>query len=228
MTHVPILPRSGRSAVLVLLAAAQVLLASSGALAQPQGRFTARVVKVTDGDTIVVRQGARALTVRLHGIDAPEGGQAFSRRAATFLSELALGRDVQLEVVTTDRYGRLVCLVEVDGRDVGREMVRAGLAWHYLRYSGDPALFEAEREARAARRGLWREEAPVPPWEYRLASRSPTPGGPSTGPYRGHVQSRVVHAPGCEHYACRSCTARFETLEAARAAGYRPHASCVR
>ena len=46
-----------------------------------------------------------------------------------------------------------------------------GLAWHYVRYSKDARLAAAERDARAARRGLWADKAPVPPWEWRATER---------------------------------------------------------
>ncbi len=46
-------------------------------------------------------------------------------------------------------------------------MVADGLAWHFTRYSDDKRLAAAEREARAARVGLWADEAPVAPWDWR-------------------------------------------------------------
>lgn len=70
-----------------------------------------------------------------------------------------------------DRYGRTLGTLEIDGQDVNRQMVLDGLAWHYTRYSDDERLAAAEREARAAGRGLWRDPRPVPPWEWRASER---------------------------------------------------------
>jgi endonuclease YncB( thermonuclease family) len=129
--------------------------------------FTARVVGVGDGDTITVLRNRAEVRVRIHGIDCPELHQAFGRKAKEFTSRMVFGHDVQVALVTTDKYDRIVGRVSVDGRGLGLELVRAGLAWHFTRYSNDSILATAEREARAARRGLWADDNPVPPWEYR-------------------------------------------------------------
>ena len=71
----------------------------------------------------------------------------------------------------TDRYGRFVADVLLpDGKSLNRELVRAGLAWHYVRYSNDVTLARLESDARASRRGLWADTRPVPPWEFRKQS----------------------------------------------------------
>jgi micrococcal nuclease len=193
--------------------------------------FVGRVVAVQDGDTISVMRGGRAERVRVHGIDAPEGGQEFGNRAKQFLSGLVFGKIVGVEVRDTDRYGRTVGRVTVDGHDAGLEMVRAGLAWHDVRYSSDPLLAIAETEARIARRGLWVQSAPLAPWESRRAAGTQGIAGlmpRSSGRYHGNLRSRVFHAPSCQHYDCPTCSAGFQSPADATAAGYRPHAACVR
>jgi endonuclease YncB( thermonuclease family) len=107
---------------------------------------------------ISVMRTGRAVKVRLHGIDCPEGHQDFGRRAKQFTSGLVFGKTLRVDVRDTDRYGRLVGRVFVGGTDVNLEIVRAGFAWDYKRYSDDPALARAEREARAARRHPKHEE----------------------------------------------------------------------
>ena len=74
-----------------------------------------------------------------------------------------------MEPTDRDQYGRLVAdVILPDGRNLNRELVRAGLAWWYRRYAPHDAELEAlEAEARAARRGLWADPHPVPPWEWR-------------------------------------------------------------
>jgi endonuclease YncB( thermonuclease family) len=131
-----------------------------------------KVVRVRDGDSIVVLAGGVEREVRLHGIDAPELGQAYGKRARRRAGELAFGREIRLEPRGTDAYDRELAEVFLpDGRSLNREMVSAGLAWWYRRYSDDADLAAREREARTARRGLWADRNPAPPWDFREAGR---------------------------------------------------------
>jgi endonuclease YncB( thermonuclease family) len=143
------------------------------------------VVAVFDGDSIeVVREVAGAserLQIRLSGIDAPERGQPWGRRAHEALAARVAGKEVRINAVTTDRYGRTVGEVYADDVCVGCELLREGHAWVYRRYSDDPVLLGLEAEARAAGRGLWSlpEAERVPPWAWREAGRrgAPAPAG---------------------------------------------------
>ncbi len=127
-----------------------------------------RVVSVHDGDTLRAIDASKVEhKIRLHGIDAPEIGQPFGNVSRDRLTALIKGKAVEVHVEDRDRYGRTVGRLEIDGRDINRQMVADGLAWHYTRYSDDARLAAAEREARAARRGLWRDAAPVAPWDWR-------------------------------------------------------------
>ena len=138
----------------------------------PEAGFSARCVGVTDGDTISVLVGTEKRKIRLEGIDAPERGQDFSAKARQFTSSLVSNRQVRIFPKEEDRYGRLVARVEVDTRDVSLELARAGLAWHYRRYSSDPGLAAAEREARAQGLGVWSLADPTPPWEFKRRERA--------------------------------------------------------
>ena len=133
-----------------------------------------RVVGITDGDTLtLLESGNRQVKVRLAEIDTPERRQPYGDRARQALSDLAFGKAARVAVVDTDRYGRTVGRVRVDGHDVNAEMVRLGAAWVYRQYSHDPELLVLEDAARAARRGLWAlpEADRMPPWEWRAARR---------------------------------------------------------
>lgn len=130
--------------------------------------FSGKVVKVSDGDTIQVMHEGKAEKIRLSGIDCPESKQAFGQAAKKFVLEIAAQKTVTVYVETTDRYGRTVGEVILpDGRNLNKELVRAGYAWWYRKYSSDQTLAALEIEARNARRGLWSDPAPVPPWEWR-------------------------------------------------------------
>jgi len=161
-------PRSAtarRAAVAALLA---VLLAGPGCAPTPESVIIGEVVAIHDGDTLSVLTGGRTVRVRLACVDAPEQGQAFGSRARERLAEEAMRRTVRVEVVDHDDYGRTVGRVWADGSLVNLELVRAGLAWHYTYHCPDDrALAAAEMEAKTARRGLWAEPGPVPPWQWR-------------------------------------------------------------
>jgi len=141
-----------------------------------------RVVAVADGDTITVLTAARRRErVRLAGIDAPESKQAFGAAAKRGLAALVFGAEVRVEYAKRDRYGRIVGRVLRDGRDAGLAQIEAGLAWHYARYAAEQApaaraaYAQAERAARAERRGLWTDAAPRAPWEWRAQRRRRSP-----------------------------------------------------
>jgi endonuclease YncB( thermonuclease family) len=144
-----------------------------------------RVVGVADGDTITVLDSTRTQhRIRLQGIDAPEGRQAFGNVSKRALSDMVHGKDVVIEYHNQDRYGRILGIVLIGGRDVNLEMVRAGMAWHYKQYQRDQtpanriAYAQAEIDARAAGKGLWRDANPTAPWDFRRqAARERTGSG---------------------------------------------------
>ena len=126
------------------------------------------VVKVIDGDTFDMKSGNDKIRVRLFGIDSPERGQAFNVKAKEFTASLIADREVRVIIRNKDRYGRFVGDVyRNDGLHVNSEIVRAGYAWHFTRYSNDPELVRLEKEAQESRLGLWRDDHPMPPWEFR-------------------------------------------------------------
>ncbi len=134
----------------------------------PSNLIEATCIKVSDGDTIKVRLDDDSVeNVRLYGVDCPEKRQSFGREATQFTKDMVLGKTVNISPVTTDRYGRTIAWVYVDGRCLDKELLKAGLAWHYKKYSKEKELVILEEEARAKKIGLWQETNPVPPWEWR-------------------------------------------------------------
>lgn len=144
-------------------------------LSAPAYGWSGRVCGVTDGDTISVLQDGRAVKIRLYGIDCPEKHQAFGMRARQFTSSLAFGKEVEVRPVERDRYGRLIAWVYVGPRCLNEELLRAGFAWHFKRYSRDSHLAELELQARTAHSGLWRDSEPTPPWEFRKTRNGKRP-----------------------------------------------------
>ncbi len=133
--------------------------------------WTGKVIGIADGDTItILRDGHGQVKIRLYGIDAPESGQSFGKASKQNLSSMVHGQSVQVEAMDTDRYGRTVARIFVDGEDVNAAQLRSGHAWLYRQYCkgwvcGEWAGLEAE--ARSTGAGLWADKDPTPPWQWR-------------------------------------------------------------
>ncbi len=125
--------------------------------------------KDQDGDTIDVLHNRRAERIRLYGIDCPEKRQAFGSRAKQSTSHLAFGQTVTITSHGHDRYGRTIGdVILPDGKNLNQELVREGMCWWYRKYaSNDTTLERLETEAMNARRGLWADPNPIPPWDWR-------------------------------------------------------------
>lgn len=146
------------------------------AAAAQGGELRGRVVAVMDGDTLAVLDaGRQEHRIRLAEIDAPEKGQPFGQRSKQSLSGLCFGREAVIEDRGHDRYGRAIGRVSCGRIDTSAEQVRRGMAWVFDRYATDRTLYAIQDEARAARRGLWSDAAPVPPWEWRAQHRREAP-----------------------------------------------------
>jgi endonuclease YncB( thermonuclease family) len=188
--------------------------------------FPAKVIGISDGDTLTVLKADRTqVKVRLHGVDAPETGQDFATRSKQATSELAFGKTVTVRPVSTDRYGRTVAEVVLpDGRSLNRELVRNGYAWWFREYApNDRELERLEAEAREAKRGLWSQPNPIPPWDWREGK-----GQPATSSVIGNRRSRLYHNPNCRGVAVMKAENRveFATANEAEAAGYRKAGDC--
>ena len=144
-------------------ALAALALALSGAA---HAQITGVVVGVPDGDTLAIRIDQQVLHLDLRRIDAPEIGQPFGSEARESLAALCADRPVKLDELGIDTGRRVIGEVECDGVDVGEEQVRRGLAWTAKRKRRDVQLEELQAKARAAQKGLWSQDKPVPPWEW--------------------------------------------------------------
>lgn len=137
-------------------------------LPNPEPLIVGRVVGVTDGDTITVLDADhRQHKIRLEGIDAPESHQAFGTQSKNALSKKIFGKSVSVAWEEKDGYGRTLGSIYLDDRWINKEMVEEGWAWHYVKYSDDEDLSNAEQSAKAARVGLWGAPRPIAPWDFR-------------------------------------------------------------
>lgn len=172
------------------------------------------VREVTDGDTIVLKDGE---VVRYIGIDTPEQDHPFCREATRANREMLEGGRIRLEYDQDrlDRYGRILAYVWVDTLMLNAELIRRGLASVYL-FSPNLAyrdrFIDLQRKARLKNAGIW--SIPVEPEAYYVASR--------------RSQRFVFHRPDCR--SARKIKIenliRFETRDEALDSGYSPCRNC--
>ena len=216
--HIPLVMRefmyasATRQLVACALAAGVLFAVSSQGLTRPgpasgDGPPVTGTARVIDGDTIDVAD----TRVRLEGIDAPESGQRCNRpligwwacgsAATAALSSQLEGQTVTCERHGVDKYGRLLGVCFVAGRDINAWMVRQGFAWAFVRYS--QAYVAEEAAAKAAGLGVWQAET-QPPWEYRAqrwtAAEQKSPEGCAI---KGNVtrNGKIYHMPWSPWYA---------------------------
>lgn len=138
-----------------------------------------RVVGVSDGDTItVLDQNNTQYKVRLAGIDAPEKKQAFGNVSKKSLSDMVFDNKVLVDWHKHDRYGRIVGKVILNGRDVNVEQINRGMAWFYRKYQNELVLddrlayLHAQEAAESSKTGLWLDQEPIAPWDFRKQKNS--------------------------------------------------------
>ena len=205
----------------------------------PQERISGRA-DVTDGDSFELGSA----TVRLYGVDAPEGRQSCTRdgrpwacgnEAARKLRSLMGDRTVTCTKRDVDDYGRIVAVCRSGAADLSAEMARSGFATAYRRYSND--YVDEENEARAARRGIWAGEfTPPETWRHDAREAAPAqrdgtrpPSRPDGCYIKGNINGddeRIYHVPGSSSYDNTAIDVskgeRWFCSEAqARAAGWR-------
>ena len=135
--------------------------------------LSGKVTRIVDGDTVVLEAQATRHRIRLAGIDAPERNQPWGEAATRELRRQVAGREVIVEWSKRDRWKRLIGVIWLDGEDINLHLVDRGLAWHYKKYQGEQspgdrdAYSAAQGSAERARRGLWADPAPIPPWDWR-------------------------------------------------------------
>ena len=132
------------------------------------------VIKVSDGDTVTILDASKQQhKIRLNWIDAPESKQAFGQKSRQHLDKMIYKKNITVEFTQKDMYGRILGFITLDGVNVNLEMVKAGMAWHYEQYAKKATDYaEAQQKAKEAKLGLWADENPTPPWEFRKTARN--------------------------------------------------------
>ncbi|NJN70735.1 MAG: nuclease [Nitrospira sp.] len=140
--------------------------------------FGGEVVGVLEGSTIEVVRLGKAELIRLHGLDCPEKGQPYGDDVKQAISDLVFAMEVTVEPYGKDKYGRIMAdVLLADGTNVNHALVKEGRCWWSRRSAPDNAeLKRLELEAREAKKGLWEDPDPIPPWEFRKIQRKRSSG----------------------------------------------------
>ncbi len=206
--------------------------------------FQSKVIHIADGDTITVLNDTqpKKIKIRLNGIDCPEKAQAYGNKAKQFTKALVKGKMVTIQAYEQDRYGRTIGdVILEDGRNLNQELVKAGYAWWFFKYSDEEQLGILEVKAKIAKVGLWADTNPLPPWIFRHRSElatlqseeSPSRLAPASEsltsfPILGNKRSQKYHRPDCPSYHAISPKNRvpFHSPKEARDAGYTLAGNC--
>ena len=189
--------------------------------------FSAKVIAVLDGDTVLIlrkddgvvahpsapalreRHASGLVKIRLAEIDAPEKAQPFGAASRSSLAEMVSHRQIQVNPLALDIYGRTVAHLEVNGLNINEEMVRRGMAWEYSHYHSDRRYIALQQEAQQARRGLWAQSDPMPPWQWRKQHRTKAdaPLVLAPGDYTCGAKHRCSQMRSCDeaHYYLTVC-----------------------
>ena len=155
--------------LLFLLLLCPLVSACPVATEQSPAELTGKVISIKDGDTIAILYNNKTLTIRLAHIDCPEKKQPYGQAAKQFMSDKCFGQTVTIQHHNEyDRSKRLIGeVITASGENLNKALVKAGLAWHYKKYSTNTSYAALEQEAKKQRIGLWSEPNPVAPWEWR-------------------------------------------------------------
>lgn len=130
-----------------------------------------QVIGISDGDSLTCLHNRKPIHVRLQHIDAPELNQAYGKRAKQALAQLVFKQNVRIEASGYDKYQRLLAVVyTLDGKNINLQLIQQGMAWAYQQTQPEYQL--AQTQAQRHKIGLWNENHPINPAQWRLNKRS--------------------------------------------------------
>ena len=132
--------------------------------------LSGKVVAIKDGDTVVVLDSLNnQTTLRLAEVDCPEKNQPFGTKAKQFTSDQIYYKTIKYVVTDTDRYGRSIAMIyyDTDNKYLSAEIIKAGMGWHYKKYSTSKELATFQENAKQNKIGLWIDNDPIEPSEFR-------------------------------------------------------------
>jgi micrococcal nuclease len=136
--------------------------------------FSAKVIKVIDGDSLIVESGSEEIKIRLWGIDSPEWNQPYAKQAKKTVKKMLDGKTVTVIPKDIDRFGRLVALVSDKKNYINEFLIAKGSAWVHVYYCDEEICKkwqQLEKEAQKKKVGLWRSQRVIPPWKWKRGKR---------------------------------------------------------
>ncbi len=131
-----------------------------------------KVIRVSDGDTILIQSGSQKIRVRMYGIDAPELKQQYGEESKKYLEKRIMDKNVDIKVINQDQYGRKVGKVFYKNKDINLEMLETGNAWFYEYHAKHEKDYrKAFKNAKEEKLGLWKDKNPQNPRNFRLDHR---------------------------------------------------------
>jgi endonuclease YncB( thermonuclease family) len=141
---------------------------------EKEEEITAKVIKVIDGDSIKVRTAeGKEYEIQIEGTDAPELKQEYGKESSEALKKMVFDSDVRVSWKKKDNFDRPLAQVYRGDKHINAEMISSGNAWHFKRYNQSQALADLEIQAKKEKKGLWKLENPITPWDYRKENRAP-------------------------------------------------------
>ena len=129
---------------------------------------TYRVLSVSDGDTVTINDHGEKRKLRLYGIDAPEKDQEYGMESRQYLYDRIQGKDINIDFISKDRYGRDISIIYINGENINETMVKEGYAWWYKEYSKKDVQYKIyEQKAKFEEKGLWSKKNTVPTRDFR-------------------------------------------------------------
>lgn len=130
-----------------------------------------KINRIIDGDTYYGTDSLeKQYKIRLKDVDCPEMKQKYGKNAKEFAEKMVLGSWVRVEFAGSDKYKRTLAWVFLPDQTVLNELlVRRGWAWPYESKNLKPSkrLEMLKEKAKNEKIGLWQEQNPIPPWEFR-------------------------------------------------------------
>ncbi|WP_462427877.1 thermonuclease family protein [Fusobacterium varium] len=134
--------------------------------------ISGKVIRVSDGDTLLLQSGSQRIKVRMYGIDAPELKQSYGEDSKSYLEKRILNKNVDVKVINEDKYGRKVGKVFYKNKDINLEMIKTGNAWFYEYHAKKEKEYrKASKSAQEQKLGLWKDKNPQNPRNFRLEHR---------------------------------------------------------
>lgn len=144
------------------------LLAYPDADSKRTAEQTGTVIRIVDGDTFdLLTTDKKVMRIRMYGIDCPERKQDFYQAAKNALSRYIFKKEILVKITGYDRNRRSIAIIYCNGQNINLVMIKNGFAWHFSKYLPDINFAQAEKQARMAKAGLWKNPGPVAPWEFR-------------------------------------------------------------